>query len=355
MPTTNFTWDPVADNLLTEDDGGQATIYTTCGKEFGETISERSDTSKIFHVNGVSSVTELTNSNSDVIDAFTYSAFGAVVIQSGSNTVEFGWIGSLGYYFDSEVGSYHVRRRSYSQSESRWLSPDPLGVTDGPNRYSYAGNSPNSRVDPSGLFAVNPEIQFGDYATELLSVGLMEDARLSYFFQWKMTIPMAKWPKRTGVDSVRIQSWQHNETTASKIGTNCHGEEKLDTHYKSDVHELFRERKNGKHVKTDTQALGRVRPFDVDWCVFRSQTTVTIGFNPKGQSMRERSNVPMDKGAADKMLRNMVGPKMTFKSSYVFIDPEKCKCGCVIPTTKPWEQLTTPWGVFENNYGKYKR
>ncbi|MFE2998004.1 SpvB/TcaC N-terminal domain-containing protein [Nocardia sp. NPDC059246] len=52
---------------------------------------------------------------------------------------------------DSETGLYAAGARYYMCWLGRWLSPDPAGLIDGTNRYSYAGNNPTSRSDPSGL------------------------------------------------------------------------------------------------------------------------------------------------------------------------------------------------------------
>ncbi|MFL6164257.1 MAG: SpvB/TcaC N-terminal domain-containing protein [Jatrophihabitantaceae bacterium] len=62
----------------------------------------------------------------------------------------------LGKEKDDETGYYAVGARYYCCWLGRWLSPDPAGLFDGVNRYSYAGNNPVSRVDPSGLAGEPP-------------------------------------------------------------------------------------------------------------------------------------------------------------------------------------------------------
>ncbi|NTW38376.1 MAG: hypothetical protein HGA44_00575, partial [Cellulomonadaceae bacterium] len=52
---------------------------------------------------------------------------------------------------DAETGCYVVGARYYAPWLGRWTSPDPAGLADGTNRYSYVGNNPVSRVDPLGL------------------------------------------------------------------------------------------------------------------------------------------------------------------------------------------------------------
>lgn len=55
-----------------------------------------------------------------------------------------------GYYYDSETGLYHVRRRMYHPTLGTWLQPDPAGYADGPNLYLYGRGSPVTFNDPSG-------------------------------------------------------------------------------------------------------------------------------------------------------------------------------------------------------------
>jgi RHS repeat-associated protein len=58
---------------------------------------------------------------------------------------------------DTESNTDHAQFRQYSNTQGRWLSPDPYGGSydaSNPqsfNRYVYAMNSPLSYIDPSGL------------------------------------------------------------------------------------------------------------------------------------------------------------------------------------------------------------
>lgn len=42
-------------------------------------------------------------------------------------------------------------RRFYNPSQGRWLTPDPLGYSAGPNLYAYVSNNPLTHFDPWGL------------------------------------------------------------------------------------------------------------------------------------------------------------------------------------------------------------
>ncbi len=54
---------------------------------------------------------------------------------------------------DEESGLYYHGARYYAPWLGRWLNPDPAGLEDGPNLYSYAHASPIGMNDPSGLSA----------------------------------------------------------------------------------------------------------------------------------------------------------------------------------------------------------
>src|SRR5207253_1758409 len=56
-----------------------------------------------------------------------------------------------GREYDAEAGLYYNRARYYDGSIGRFLSEDPLGTDAGINQYTYAGNDPVNRSDPSGL------------------------------------------------------------------------------------------------------------------------------------------------------------------------------------------------------------
>jgi RHS repeat-associated protein len=49
-------------------------------------------------------------------------------------------------------GSYLLAPfRAYSPDIGRWLSEDPAGFVDGPNKFQFVRNAPTSVVDPTGL------------------------------------------------------------------------------------------------------------------------------------------------------------------------------------------------------------
>lgn len=59
-----------------------------------------------------------------------------------------------GKWHEENSGLVFFSHRCYAPDLKRWLSPDPLGNTDGPNPYIYAHNNPIGYSDAYGLWAI---------------------------------------------------------------------------------------------------------------------------------------------------------------------------------------------------------
>jgi RHS repeat-associated protein len=56
-----------------------------------------------------------------------------------------------GQYHDTESGLHYHRQRYHDPTLGQFLTPDPLGLPDGPNPYAYVAHNPWRFVDPDGL------------------------------------------------------------------------------------------------------------------------------------------------------------------------------------------------------------
>ncbi|MGK4003963.1 RHS repeat-associated core domain-containing protein [Sorangium sp. So ce1036] len=56
-----------------------------------------------------------------------------------------------GQYEDEETGLFYNRYRYYDPELGRYISPDPIRLQGSLHAYAYAGNRPDSAIDPDGL------------------------------------------------------------------------------------------------------------------------------------------------------------------------------------------------------------
>ena len=66
-----------------------------------------------------------------------------------TQTVDMGYFGYCGEYYDPELDMIYLRNRYYSPGIGRFITEDP--ARDGANWYAYCNNNPVMFVDPSGL------------------------------------------------------------------------------------------------------------------------------------------------------------------------------------------------------------
>jgi RHS repeat-associated protein len=97
------------------------------------------------HQGSVVAVSDVSG-NSLGIDS--YSEYG---IKGASNIGRFQYTGQI---YLAEVGLNYYKARMYSARWGRFLQVDPVGYKDDINLYTYVGNDPLDKTDPSGTYAV---------------------------------------------------------------------------------------------------------------------------------------------------------------------------------------------------------
>jgi RHS repeat-associated protein len=156
MPETNFFWDPLSDNILQERDetGAVTAEYTAEPGLYGNIISQnRGGVESLYHFDANGNTMALTADDQAVTDSYAYTAFGDVTQRTGTTVNPFQFAGSMGYYVNPATGDLEARARPFRPSITRWMSPDPLGVSSDANLYRYSLNNPQTVVDPSGQLA----------------------------------------------------------------------------------------------------------------------------------------------------------------------------------------------------------
>jgi RHS repeat-associated protein len=142
------------EDILLEFNGSNSlTAKYTHGVGFDEPlIMERGGVSHFYQMDGLGSITELSDPVGGVAQSYAYDSFGQIVSQGGSLTNSYTYTGRE---LDSESGLYYYRARYYDASIGRFLQEDPIGFDGGVNFYEYVGNSPVNLIDPFGLYGTN--------------------------------------------------------------------------------------------------------------------------------------------------------------------------------------------------------
>ena len=98
-----------------------------------------------YHTDHVGSIRVITDQAGKVVYSADYLAFGSQFVKDGDFEELHGFSGKE---YDPDIGLYYFNARWMDPDTGRFLSEDPAG--QGPNPYSYCGNNPVMRVDPTG-------------------------------------------------------------------------------------------------------------------------------------------------------------------------------------------------------------
>jgi RHS repeat-associated protein len=107
----------------------------------------------IYFINdGLTSVRALLDEDGDEVATFEHDEYGNGIASSGTVSSPKTYVGGLGVHDDTaDTRLLYMRRRHYDPRLGIFLSRDPIGFAGDLNLYRYAGSSPVTMVDPSGL------------------------------------------------------------------------------------------------------------------------------------------------------------------------------------------------------------
>ncbi len=155
----------------------------------------------------------LTDDSSNIVWKAVYTPFGEaeiaeIKVGSVENPFRF-----PGQFYDQETGLHYNWHRYYDPKTGRYLTPDPIGLDGGINRYVYVDNRPLSGIDAVGLWVgwIHKEIteqaaaklncnkRAAELADATAGVDRLEGAQYPENAYWHAMVngknPKEKWPE----------------------------------------------------------------------------------------------------------------------------------------------------------------
>ena len=101
----------------------------------------------------VNAVQALVDSTGNVVESYTYDAWGNILSHSRTLDLPNFFCRYLwqGREYSFATGFCNFRARWYEPTFGRWLSKDPIGLESGLNLYAFCGDDPVNFRDPWGL------------------------------------------------------------------------------------------------------------------------------------------------------------------------------------------------------------
>jgi RHS repeat-associated protein len=110
----------------------------------GEQVSGQA---RFFTTDHLGSVREVTDTAGTLLARYAFDPWGRRTVTAGADVTT---VGFTGHQWQASTARWQTWYRAYDPELSRWISEDPAGLVDGPNRYAYVRNSPVRLFDPDG-------------------------------------------------------------------------------------------------------------------------------------------------------------------------------------------------------------
>jgi len=146
--TSIFAYD--GDNLVetVNASGGVVARYSQTENTHELLAMLRGTTTDYYEIDGLGSVTSLTDSTGALAQTYIYDSFGNTTNSSGSLTNFFRYTARE---FDTETTLYYMRARYFDPATGRFILEDPIRFRGGTDFYRYASNDPIGYADSFGM------------------------------------------------------------------------------------------------------------------------------------------------------------------------------------------------------------
>ncbi|MCA9038290.1 MAG: hypothetical protein KDA91_24360 [Planctomycetaceae bacterium] len=151
MTLTTYQWDPVTDQLLSEDDGTTRTDYTHEPNLYGDLLSQTDGTNTHFyHFDARGDTRQLTDETEAVTDSWTYDAWGNIIGSTGSQATRYLFQGWQMANTDHATSTIEFPGHSYEPRLARYIGTISLGFLpsvqkQNPYRLAFTHNEIESR------------------------------------------------------------------------------------------------------------------------------------------------------------------------------------------------------------------